>query len=56
MTEIETLVLFLLVAVIAHVVAAATVFSKLLEGQGNVAQFMKSQETEDLKKKVWRGR
>jgi membrane protein DedA with SNARE-associated domain len=52
MIGLETLMLFLLAAVIAPVVGAATVFFlSYWKGKGMVAQFMKSQEIEDLKKK-----
>jgi len=52
MIEIETLVLFLLAAVIAPVVGAATVFFlSYWKGKGMVSQFLKSQEVENLKKK-----
>jgi membrane protein DedA with SNARE-associated domain len=52
MTEIETLMLFLLAAVIAPVVGASTVFFlSYWKGKRKVAQFMKSEEIEDFKKK-----
>jgi integral membrane sensor domain MASE1 len=54
MTEIETLMLFLLAAVIAPVVGAATVFFlSYWKGKGKVAQFMKSEEIEGLQEKAW---
>ena len=52
MSGIDTLVLFLFAAIIAPVVGATTVFFlSYWKGKGMVAQIMKSEEIEDLKKK-----